>query len=732
MASEAVSGLHGVITLALILALVMPGLAQVPPPQVPGPLGAPPAAPGAPQAPPGQSAPPPQPSAPAPPSLPQYGSDLLEQRPPSPAVALERAVGSTTYMLGPGDRLAIHIWRPGKPPNTFDLTVPLEGRLFLPVLGDVRVAGLTIAQVKQRIDGLLRQRLRAFEATILLTGLRSFRILLIGEVQRPGYLTATAVTRLSEVIAETGVNPIGSMRTIEVRTERGERHTVDLYRFLARGSVPDNPLIAEGLTITVQRRFATVEIRGAVGRPGRYELKRGETLKDLLFYAGGPTTDAYRPRLHLVRIDERSPDAPRQLVTLSLDGALAGRSKENPTLRDQDAVTVFSVMDLSRGDIVTIQGAVRSPGEFPVASGMRVRDALLLAGGPRPDALMERVELFRLKPGGSSVENREVIQLNVEQALRDPQSPANLPLRPGDVLVVYSLSQFRGSKVRIAGAVRTPGEYELVTDMRVRDLLFRAGGLLPDADLEQVQLERAVNNEKAVLPLNLVKLLLDGDESQNVRLQFDDVVIVPSMLALARVVFVEGRVRKPGGYPWRANETVSTLLVRAGGPVLEEERPVAASQDAQAASAQALAPADLRAAYIERTSTDGRKAKVGVDLHRLIVVRDPGADVRLQPGDVLILPARIQQVYVQGIVEKSGGFAFEPNRTVRHYLGLAAPRKTANLSKVLLRRLDGSFVGGLDTAVQPGDVIIVPEQRAWEVLNILGILAPVIQLIFGR
>lgn len=684
--------------------------------------------------PPAQTPPPSDQPAPSPPpaqepELPFFGSDLLEQGVPTTAEALERAVSAKDYLLGPGDRLAINIWRSGKPSNQFDVAVPLEGRIFLPVVGEVLASGRTLERFKQELERQVTRRLPGFQVSILLTGLRGFRVLVMGEVGRPGYITANAVTRLSEVVAAARVNQIGSIRTIQVRKPGGVIHTADLYNFIARGSLADNPLVVDGQAIVVPRRYGLVEIRGAIGRPGRYEIMEGETIKDLLFFAGGPNADTYMQEFQLARFDEKSLQQPRVFLRLSLDRALRGDATQNIRLKDRDVIRVFSTLEFVKGNVVHVRGAVRGPGEFQHAAGMRVRDVLMLAGDPLPDAYMERAELSRIRPQGDGIEHREVILINLESVLKDPASPDNVLLRPGDVLTVYSLASFRGGTVRISGRVRQPGEYELVTGMRLRDLLFRSGGLLPDADLERVQLERIVNNEKAVLPLNLAKLLLEGDESQNVRLQFDDAVLIPSMLALARVVFVEGRVRNPGGYAWRENETVSTLLVRAGGPVLEEERPTSGNG---VQAVQPLAPADLKAAYIERSTSGGTKTKLPVDLHRLIVDRDLSADVRLQPGDVLVVPGRIQQVFVQGFVELPGAFVFEPNRTVRHYIGLASPKPTADLQKVAVRRLDGSLGGGLDTLVQTGDTILVPEKRISALLQFLGLISPILQVILGR
>lgn len=608
-----------VIGMLLILGLLSPqGLAQTAPPPLPGPPAAP-----------AQVPPSSEPT--VQPEIPFFGQDLLARPIPTGTEALERAISAKDYHLGPGDRILISIWRGGKPPNQFNVTVPLEGRIFLPILGEMSVAGDTLDQARRRIARQLALRLPGFSVSILLTGLRSFKVLVLGEVEERGYITVTAVTRVSEVLAAARVNRIGSIRNLELRAVSGRMASLDLYRFLASGSLKDNPVVTEGQIISVPPRYGAVEIRGAVGRPGRYEIKKGETLNDVLRLAGGLNVDAYR----------------------------------------------------------------------------------------------ERAELSRLRVQSGGAENREVITVNFDRVTTDTGSSQSVLLKPDDILTVYSLSFFRGGKVRLTGSVRQPGEYELVSNMRLRDLLFRSGGLLPDADLERAQLERILNNEKTVIPVNLAKLLLDGDETQNLQLQFEDTIIIPSLLAVARIVFVEGRVTKPGGYPWRENETVSTLLVRAGGVVLE------GASEASTAATPLAAPADLKAAFIERTSSR-QSTKLPVDLHRLIVERDQSADVSLQPGDVLVVPARLLQVYVQGTVERAGAFPFEPNRTVRHYIGLAAPRQTADLGKLLVRRLDGSFTGGLDTIVQSGDVIIVSEKQAWKVLNVLGIVVPLLSVIFGK
>lgn len=575
----------------------------------------------------------PQTQSPAIPVPPLFGQELLRLSLPTTGEALERAVSAKSYRLGPGDRIAISIWRPGKPPNQFDVIIPLEGKLFLPTIGEIAVAGRTLEQLKVSLTEHLSKRLPGFQVSLLLTGLRSFRVLVTGEVNRPGYLTANAVTRLSEVVAAARITPIGSLRSIKLRDASGNARIADLYNFLVHGHLSENPLVSDGQSITIMRGFGVVEVRGAVGRPGLFEIKKGETVKDLLLYAGGLNDDAYG----------------------------------------------------------------------------------------------QKGELFRLRHETAGMENRKVIPVHLERAIREPASAENAPLTPGDILTVYSLAHFRGGKVQVLGQVRQPGEFELVNGMQLSDLIFRAGGLLPDADLERVQLERIAAGQKVVMPLNLAKLLLEGEESQNVRLEFGDIVIVPSMLALAKVVFVEGRVAKPGGFAWRQNETVSTLLTRAGGVVLEAKMPEGSTDPAQA-----MAPADLIAAYIERLSPDGKKIRIKVDLQKLLVHRDLNVDAKLQPGDVLVVPGKLAQVFVQGFVEKPGAFSYEPNRAARHYVGLASPKPTAELQKVAVRRLDGSLSTGLDAEVGPGDAILVPEKRVSAVLQFLGLIVPVLQFITGR
>lgn len=587
--------------------------------------------------------PPPSPPTPAPPSptptvqppmaaCPQqeglFGGDLMTQALPSSADILERAVSSKDYRLGPGDRLIVNIWRTGKPANTFEITVPPEGKVFFPALGDVVVAGLTLDGFRQRVGQVMARRLPGFQVSVLLTGLRSFRVLVVGEVRQPGPTVANAVTRLTEVLAVACINSLGSYRAITVRGADGKASRHDLYRFIASGDLAQNPLMNDGVIVSVPRIYGRVKVAGAVGRPGTYEIKRGD----------------------------------------------------------------------------------------------RLRDILALAGGVTPDAFLERAEVSRLLPAGGA-ENRQTILINLDRLMNDPASVDNVLLQPADEVQVYGMSALRGGSVGIGGAVRQPGSYELTRGMRIGDLLFRSGGLLPDASLQHAQLERTVDGKRTVLPLRLDRMILDNDESVNVLLQPSDSVFVPSLLALAPVVFVEGRVKTPGGYAWRQNETVTTLLTRAGGPLLGPPL------DRSGLPVGVGGIADLKAAYLNRATGDGKRQRISVDLYGLLVNQDSTKDIGLLPGDVLVVPSVLQQVYVQGYVIRQGAYPYEPNRTVRHYLGLAGLNPQADPGKVVVRRQDGTVVGGLDTLAEAGDVILVPRNTLRGLLEFLGLFLPWLRLI---
>ncbi len=408
-----------------------------------------------------------------------------------------------------------------------------------------------------------------------------------GAVRRPARYELLDTLSLAEALAMAGgLRPNAYAAGVEVwRAEANEMwHLLraDLGEAGERGrdlSLLDGDLVQVGSL--VDRARNTVELLGPVQRPGVYEVTPGLTLAGLLKLAQGPTEAAYMQQGAVWRLND---DFDYELVRFSVREVLDGTG--DVPLRPHDIVYLYTEADVQAPALVTVEGQVRNPGEFPFIAGMTVRELVMLAGGLLPGAYTERAEVLRLTP-----DQREAI-LPVALVTPAPGSqqrpgttgvspveqerPEDLPLQRGDLLRVLAREDVTlPSQVHIDGYVRNPDTYERYQGMRVSDLIVAAGGLKADAaDTVQYTSGRfAGPSHTRTLSLTTTPegfavepdVLLADDDRVGV-MGRADFTVVP------KVVSVQGEVCKPGTYALRLEQdeaakadTIHDLIQRAGG-----------------------------------------------------------------------------------------------------------------------------------------------------------------------
>ncbi|MEJ2504188.1 MAG: SLBB domain-containing protein, partial [Gemmatimonadota bacterium] len=456
------------------------------------------------------------------------------------------------YMIGPGDQLVLILT--GDVEASYSLPVTREGFVVIPQVGQVWVNGLTMDELRDRLYTQLGRAYsgvgRGPEATthfeVILARLRSNQLYVTGEVVRPGsFITSPVASVLNALYQAGGPLPNGSFRSARVMRNGRAVAEVDLYAYLTRGDNVADVLLQPGDIIFIPIHGPQVAARGEVGRPAIYELREGETLLDLLQYAGGLNAPASLGRARITRIlpptERTEAGLDRTVVEVDLRAVLAGEEPA-PVLRNGDEVRVFRIRPELRR-VVTVSGAVwkdcvldprapdpereargarantrgvppvpgtaaRRPGmpiaprdtlmtdtllgleppdsapacTFPYRDGMRAWEAIEAAEGLKPDAFRARAHIVRLDPSDSTL---SVFPFSLE---RDPDGePVDNPLlAEHDAIRVFSRTDFQDSlQVRISGEVRK----EMLRAVRYRegltlgDLLLEAGGLTPEADL---------------------------------------------------------------------------------------------------------------------------------------------------------------------------------------------------------------------------------------------------------
>jgi len=336
----------------------------------------------------------------------------------------ESAAVPDTYLVGPGDQLNINFY--GKESESFDVTVDREGRISIPDLTPVQVAGLTFAEVKALINAKVEQEVIGVKAFVSLGQLRSMRILVLGEAYKPGSYSVSSLTTVSHALfVSGGVSDIASLRNIQVKRAGKVVSNFDLYDLLINGDSSKDIVLKPGDVVFVPSVGSQVTVEGLVKRPAIFELKQGETAKQLLNMAGGLKPEAYAKNVVVERFNNQRKEI------LSVDF-----SKSNISYIPQDGDRVrFNSVSSQYENSISLIGAVARPGNYQWYQGKRISDVLKsVRGDLLPQADLSYGLLIRETNINGDIEAH---QFDVAQAIIK-NADNNLALKANDKIIIFS------------------------------------------------------------------------------------------------------------------------------------------------------------------------------------------------------------------------------------------------------------------------------------------------------
>jgi protein involved in polysaccharide export with SLBB domain len=585
-----------------------------------------------------------------------------------------------SYKLGAGDQLVLLLT--GEVELAHRLDVTRQGFVFIPQVGQLHVANLTVNQLEEVLYGALGRVYpgvrRGANATtrfsINVARLRSLQVFVAGDVTRPGsYRVSASGTALTALYAAGGPTPNGSLRRVEIRRTGKLVDALDVYDYLLRGDASHDPRLESGDVVFVPTRGSAVRVIGEINRPGTYELQSGESLVDLVRAAGGFRPTAVPSRVQIERIlpapQRRDAGAARVVLDVSTYGTRgASGDGGGPSdtvqvaLEDGDVVRVFAVPDRVRNRIA-VTGSVWQPGSQGFVAGLRLSDAIARAGGLRSDAYLGQVLVTRTLADSSRVQLRAGLR-------SDGTVPEDVPLAPDDEVRVFSVTEFRSQRyVAITGAVKQSGRVAYRDGMTLRDLVLLAGGLDESAYLDAAEIARLPENRAAGATAKTIRVRLDStyrfasaaaaspSAAADVPLMPDDQVLIlrqPDWIPL-RTVVLTGEVRFPGRYTLEKNgERLESVVKRAGG---------------------LTANADSVGISFKRTRDS--VGRIGVDLPHAL--REPKAvdNLVLQDGDSIHIPPYTGIVTVTGSVNAPMAVAYVRGADLDYYVRAAGGATSA-------------------------------------------------------
>jgi len=466
------------------------------------------------------------------------------------------------YVLGSGDGLTVDLW--GGVTRRFYRTVDREGRISLPEVGPVLVAGKSLAEVQESVQKSLRTQFHDVSADVSLSRLRTIRVYVVGDVLRPGaYDVGSLSTPLNALFAAGGPTSRGSLRILKHYRGNQLVQDVDVYDLLLHGVKGDIQRLENGDTVMAPPLGPEITLEGMVRRPAIYEQKDEKSLADAIALAGGLLPTATLSHVEVERVVAHQKQTMLSLDVPKVDSAEAAtKEMEAFQIQDGDRVRIFPIAPYSQ-DAVYLEGHVLRPGKYSFREGMRVTDLIASYKDLLPEPASQYAEIIRLtlpdfRP---SVES-----FSVAEALADPsKSPVLAPL---DTVRIFGRYDFENPpSVSVLGDVRAPGNYRTSGDIHLSDAIHLAGGLLPDAATLDAQVFR-------YLPDSTLKILnvrlsgaLDGSPADNIPLTSRDRVLIHRNAAAAdpTTVYVKGEVARPGRYPLTADMRISDLIRAAGG-----------------------------------------------------------------------------------------------------------------------------------------------------------------------
>jgi protein involved in polysaccharide export with SLBB domain len=463
------------------------------------------------------------------------------------------------YVVGPGDSLSIDLW--GGVSTKLVRVVDREGRVTLPEAGPLLVSGRSLGEVQQSVQRAIGTQYRDTSADVSVSRLRTVRVYVVGEVEVPGaYDISSLSTALNALVAAGGATPRGSLRSLKHMRGRQELEEIDAYDLLLHGVTPDAKRLENGDTLLVPPVGAQVTVTGMVRRPAIYELHEEKTVADVLELAGG-----ILPAAALRHVEVQRLEAHEKRTMLSLDLSLDNSTPSQLAsfrIQDGDEIHIFPIAPYNQ-DTIYLQGHVLRPGRYSYRDGMKLTDLIASYNEilPEPDA--HYAEIIRLNPPDF---RPSVVSFDLAAALKDPATAPQL--QPLDTVRVFSRFDFEPAPtVSVTGEVRSPGTYRTSGQASLRDAVYLAGGLKPDAERETAQLFRVnPDGSSRIFNVNL-GAALNGTTADNILLQPRDLLLIHKNTSRVEPSTVEitGEVAKPGRYPYTENMHAADLIRAAGG-----------------------------------------------------------------------------------------------------------------------------------------------------------------------
>jgi protein involved in polysaccharide export with SLBB domain len=702
----------------------------------------------------------------------RYESIIFSQSLPSAFYEIQGIIPAD-YPLKQGDYLELSLW--GAVEKQFSLFVNNQGNVFVEGAGLVNVANLSLGEAEKLItkklqnvySGIVQGRI---SVNLRTTKLSPTKVFVMGSAKRPGgYDLPGNANVFLALYRAGGTDEYGSVRNIIIRRANGDSAKIDLYDFLLKGQKIGEGLLRDGDLVFIPKAEKLIKATGTIGRPAIYELKNGETLSDLLAFAGGllPNTDH---TINLWRINEetRAPEV--------FDPGTArdfSNGKKEFQMQNGDSIYVFASTKHNT-NAIQVTGSVFYPGYYAWVKGMSVKDAVALAGGTSSEAFLDRAIVERINADSS-----------FSYFSDDFDGSRNLKLLPGDNVVILDSRKLKNWRtVSVTGYVKEPHDFEWQENLDALDLIALCGGFSPNAAKNEIMIERLVEGKQKTEIIDLsIKNELSAKNNKRLILMPGDRIVVKMDTSYyeQEIIALTGAFKNPGFYSLaKHGETFKSFMKRLaiideaafikGGqlfrrlhkttsniastiPAIPNTNHATSNANPTIPNANATSNANLAipnansatsnansmdTSAIKIPDTTNISYRINFDFERVLQGKDK--DIELQANDSIYVPFEMITVNVIGEVISPGHILWQKGWNVNDYLNAAGGLSiTGDDDRIVLTYANGSKIKANKAKVDPdpGSTIQVfykpvPDPTRWtEIVTAIGTLATAFALVAG-
>lgn len=571
------------------------------------------------------------------------------------------------YQLGPDDELNIDIF--GNALDNYKVKISPEGTIKILNLAPIYINGLSIETASERIIKHLRQLYQGINlpqsgvsAQITLSNVRSIKVTLTGEVNRPGTYTISSLASIFNALyLSGGPSENGSFRNIRVIRNNKIVRIIDLYDFLLHADQKDNIRLQDQDVIRIADYETRVEIAGEVKRPMIFEVKSTENLKEILRFAGGFTDKAYTNLISL----KRNTATGLKLFNITENEVL------NFIPKNGDKYTVGAILDRYENR-VQIKGAVFRAGEYALETGLStVKELIKKAEGLKEEAFLNRATITRKQENNEPI----IIAFDVGKLIRNEIS--DITLQREDIVEINSITSLQEKRtVSIYGEVNKTGVFDFVEGLTIEDLILFAKGFTDAASNTEIELSRRIldddssniNHEQVkIFTFKIDRNLKISPENSGFKLQaFDRVYVRKSPnYAVQKSVRIDGEVNFSGVYTIKDKAQRITDLIHLAGGLKKEAFPKGAK-------------------FVRDSSI------LAIDLAYILQNPNSSDNLLLLNGDYLEIPRAIETVKLSGEFLNPVAVTFRQHLNVKDYIRQAGGfTEKANKRKLYVKYANG-------------------------------------------